>query len=186
MRDVMLDFETLGKGPNKTICQVGAVYFNNVTGELGAEYKANIDARTHELHGGVTDADTVYWWLQQSEAARQSLITDQRHVLIVMDELNNFLANATRIWSHATFDFVTLTTTLKQLGIKPSFSFKAGLDLRTLVYLAGKIQVDSADRQGVHHNGLDDAKHQVKYCVKALNAVKTNKKLISFTESLGE
>lgn len=179
MNDVMIDFETLGNGENKVICQVGAVFFDKSTGELGAEFKANIDAVSHTKNGGVIDAQTVYWWLAQSDAARQSILAEPReHIIVVMNQLNEFLAPATRIWSHATFDFVTLTETLRKLGIKPVFSYKAGLDLRTLIYLAGTSVAKTA-RDGTHHNGLDDAKFQVKYTVAALNEIKTNKRIIS-------
>ena len=185
MKDVMIDFETLGKGPNKAVCQIGAVFFDNVTGELGAEFRANIDARSHEKCGGVVDADTVYWWLKQSEQARASITEQGQDIHTVMSDLNFFLTPAARIWSHATFDFVTLVNVLHQLNIKPGFSYKAGMDLRTLVYLAG-ISVSDFPREGVHHDGLADAKHQVKYTVAALNAIKTNKVAIRMLERLAK
>lgn len=184
MKDVMLDFETLGNGTNKCICQVGAVYFNNITGELGKELKLNIDAVSHELLGGRVDASTVYWWLKQSEEARNSIIKGElKPIREAFVELNDFLKDSNRIWSHATFDFVTLQETCKQLGIKPLFKYKNGLDLRTLVYLAS-VKVDFFKREGTHHDALSDCKHQIKYCVAALNAVKTSKIMIKFAEGL--
>jgi hypothetical protein len=185
MNDVMLDFETLGNGTNKCICQVGAVYFNNITGELGEEFKANIDASSHEAIGGRLDAKTVYWWLQQSEAARKSFADNLQPIELAFNNLNQFLSKAKRVWSHSTFDFVTLMETMKQLNIKPSVSYKSGLDLRTLVYLGGT-GVDKTPREGVHHDALDDCKFQVKYAVTALNAVKTSKRLIKYAEGLQE
>ena len=183
MNDVMLDFETLGNGTNKCICQVAAVYFDKSTGEVGKSYKANIDASSHETHGGRLDAKTVYWWLQQSDSARASLLVDKKDIIQVFTELNDFLSGCKRIWSHATFDFVTLLETMKQLNIKPSFNYKNGLDLRTLSYLAG-LKIDNFVREGVHHDALDDCKHQIKYCVAGLNAVKTSKTLIQFIEKV--
>lgn len=178
MNDVMLDFETFGTGPHKIVCQVGAVYFDKITGETGMEFFANIDARTHQAKGGVLDADTVYWWLKQSKEAQASLLVEPlQDVRTVFENLNGYLKSAKRIWSHATFDFVTLGQTMKDLGIKPSYNWKGGMDLRTLVYLAGASTEDFA-REGIWHNGLDDAKHQVKYCVAALKAVKMNKHIL--------
>lgn len=185
MNDVMLDFETLGNGTNKCICQVAAVYFDKTTGVTGLQFKANIDASSHELIGGRLDARTVYWWLQQSDAARNSLLVDRQPISDVFVRLNEFLAGSKRIWSHATFDFVTLMETMKQLNIKPSFSYKNGLDLRTLTYL-GSVKVDKTIREGVHHDALDDCYHQIKYCVASLNAVKTSKALIRFAEGLSD
>lgn len=184
MKDVMLDFETLGNGRFKCLCQVGAIYFDRVTGELGRELKLNIDAASHERLGGELDSSTVYWWLAQSEEARQSILAEPRmDVVLAMHELNDFFEGATRIWSHATFDFVTLLQTLKDLNIKPKFSYKAGLDLRTLTFLAGTT-IDKVAREGVHHDALADCKHQVKYAVAALNQIKANKAQIQFLNKI--
>lgn len=184
MKDVMIDFETFGNAENKCVCLVGAVYFDRVTGELGPEFKLNIDAESHVRRGARIDAKTMYWWLAQSQEARDSILAEPRlDVFDAMTALNNFLANADRIWSHATFDFVTLTETLRMLHIEPRFKYKAGLDLRTLVYLSG-IEVSSVPREGTHHDGLADAKHQVKYAVAAMNVVKTNKTAINFLKKL--
>lgn len=180
----MIDFETLGVSENKVIIQVGAVFFDHSTGELGAEFKANIDAISHVALGGKMDAQTVYWWLAQSDAARQSILAEPREDIVqAMAKLNDFLEPAKRIWSHATFDFVTLIETFRLLKIKPKFNHKAGLDLRTLNYLSG-ISTKDFTREGLHHDGLEDAKHQVKYCVAALNAVKTNKQAINLLNKL--
>lgn len=178
MKDVMIDFEALGTGPNKCVCQVGAVYFDRHTGELGESFKANIDADSHIKLGGVVDGRTVYWWLSQSLQARTSILGNQQPVTEVMTNLNEFLKNSSRIWSHATFDFVTLTDTLSHCGITPSFSYRSGMDIRTLLYLSGTT-TSSFAREGTHHDALDDAKHQVKYCVAALGAVKGNKQFVS-------
>lgn len=183
MKDVMIDFETFGNGKDKCICQVGAVYFDRTTGELGAEFKANIDADTHVKQGAQIDASTVYWWLKQSTEARASVCEPGIPVVQAMNSLNDFLADADRIWSHATFDFVTLMDTLKQLDIIPSFPYKAGLDLRTLVYLAG-VSVSDFVREGTHHDGLEDANHQVKYAVAAMNAIKGSKQVVRTLQKL--
>lgn len=175
MKDVMLDFETFGTGKNACICQVGAVYFNNETGDTGAQYAANIDARTAQVAGAQIDADTVYWWLSQSIEAQKSLTQGGvRPIVEVMTELNDFLGNASRIWSHATFDFVILQHVLKQLNIRPKFGFRAAMDIRTLSYLGGNKKFDTP-REGVHHNALADCLHQVKYVTVALNNVRRNR-----------
>lgn len=172
MNNVMIDFETLGKGPNKAVCQVAAVYFNPTTGEMGKEFKATIDAESHELIGGQLDADTVYWWLSQSDAARKSILDNKVSVHTAMTDLNIFLSEAEHIWSHATFDFVTLNHVLSQLRLKPTFSYRSARDIRTLMYLAG-INAKSFPRSGTVHDALEDCKHQINYCVAALCVLKT-------------
>ena len=172
MKDVMLDLETLGNGKDKCICQIGACYFDRDTGEIGETLKINVDAATHEKYGAKLDASTVYWWLSQSKEAQASILANPKEDIVsAMNKLNTFLAGAKCIWSHATFDFVTITDTFKQLSIKPLFNYRAARDIRTLVDF-GKVTVDKQLREGIHHDALDDCKFQVKYCVAALNKVK--------------
>lgn len=168
----MLDFETLGNGKNKCVIQVGACYFDRYTGEIGATFERNFDAGSHVKKGAVIDAQTVYWWLSQSKEAINSILAEPRvDVTEGFIALNDFLKDAKQIWSHATFDFVTLTETLRQLDIKPSFHYRVCRDLRTLVDLAN-LTIDKTPRTGLHHNGLEDCKHQIKYCVEAINKLK--------------
>jgi len=170
MKDVMIDLETFGNGKNACVVQVGAVYFNRVTGETGDVFKRNIDARSAVASGAEMDADTVYWWMSQEKAAIDSIMQGPLDPLgETFAALNIFLSKADAIWSHATFDFVIVMETFKRLGMKPKFSYRAARDIRTLIDLA---QVDPRNpryiREGTHHDALDDAKFQVKYCVHAL------------------
>lgn len=186
MNDVMLDLETLGNGKDKCVCQIGAIFFDNSTGELGNRFKVNVDAASHMKLGAQMDAPTVYWWLKQSKEAQNSITSGELvDITTAITQLNEFLRPAKRIWSHATFDFVTIQETFKQCGVKPTFKYSAGLDLRTLTYLGG-VKVDKIAREGIHHDALDDCIYQVKYCVSALNAVKTSKKLVSFLNGIQE
>lgn len=172
MKDVMLDLETLGNGKNKCICQIGACYFDRDTGEIGETFKVNVDAKSHVKYGGELDADTVYWWLNQSKEAQTSIISEPRvDIVEAFNKLNEFLTSAKAIWSHATFDFVSIQETFKQLSIKPTFHYRVARDLRTIVD-AGKVSIKSLVREGLHHDALEDCKFQVKYCVASLNNIK--------------
>ncbi len=171
MNSVMLDFETFGNGKNACVTQIGACYFDELTGEIGATYKCNVDARSAQASGADLDADTVYWWLKQDPKAIASMIADPlvdiRQAFI---ELNDFLSNAKSVWSHSTFDFVILQETLKRLGIKPSFRFSVARDIRTLGHLAGG-KKPTVQREGTHHDALDDCFYQVAYCCEALRKI---------------
>lgn len=172
MKNVMIDFEAFGNGKHAAVCQVGACYFDMSTGEIGDTFSANIDAESAVKSGGVIDGNTIYWWLKQSQEARESLVNPApKPVEQVFTELNLFLKHADSIWSHATYDFVLLTETLKRLGIKPSFHYRVARDIRTLICLTST-SVSKVERTGLHHNGLADAMHQVKYCVIAMNKLR--------------
>lgn len=174
MTDVMIDFETLGNGKNAAICQIGACFFNRRTGEIGATFKMNIDARSSVESGADLDADTIYWWLSQSPEAIKSITVGSplENIMLAMNALNVFLAGAKQIWSHATFDFVILQETMKRLKIKPTFKYNAARDIRTLMDLADIPKEQWPKREGTHHDGLDDAIYQVSYCVMALQKLR--------------
>lgn len=172
MKDVMLDFETMGNGKNAAVVQIGACYFDRVTGEIGKTFECNIDLESCIKSGGELDASTVQWWLSQSPEAIQSILANPKYTIQdSFNGLNDFLGDCKAIWSHATFDFVILQETLKRLGIKPKFRYSHARDIRTLVDIAN-IKTKPLVREGLHHNGLADCKHQVKYVTAALNYLK--------------
>lgn len=171
MTDAMIDLETLGNSKNKCIVQIGACYFDRVTGDIGKEFKCNVDAGSHVFFGAEIDAKTVYWWLSQDKAAQESILKEPRiNISIAMTDLNSFLSEAKCIWSHSTFDFVTVMETFHQLNIEPKFSYKTARDIRTAVDL-GRVSIKDQVREGVHHDALADCKYQVKYLVEALKEI---------------
>lgn len=167
-----MDLETFGYRKKACIVQIGACYFDRVTGEIGNKFKENVDARTSVACGGEIDADTVYWWLSQSPEAIHSVTKSQPgiDVRIAISRLDQFLSEAKCIWSHATFDFVILQETWQTLfpGVRPTFQYRASRDIRTLVDLAGVSTKKGRVREGTHHDALDDCIFQVGYCVEAM------------------
>lgn len=170
----MIDFETLGTGKNACVIQIGACYFDRLTGEIGDTFFCNVDPKSAIKSGAEMDADTVYWWMKQSEEARDSVMEPPREdIYTAFEALNEFLYNARHIWSHATFDFVIMSETLKRLSIRPNFKYISARDIRTLTDLADvRVDAQTFPREGIHHNGLDDCKYQVKYCVACFKALK--------------
>lgn len=178
IRRVMLDFETFGPAPDGAIVQLGAVKFN-IAGEcIGPPLTRNIDAKDAQQNGAKIGAQTMYWWLEQSEGARLSIGTTYGLGAVfekdALNDLNDFLKGADEIWSHATFDFVILVAALERLGIKKQFHYKAARDIRTLVALTD-VNAAAEPRMGLHHNALDDAIYQVGYVSKALRALGVTK-----------
>lgn len=165
--DLMVDLETFATGPDALIVQIGACYFDRVTGEIFETFKANINPSGESV--GQVDVHTVMWWLKQSKAAQESILAEPRvEFKKALQDFKDFSSRANCIWSHATFDFVILQNSFKRCGIR-QFNYKSARDIRTLVDLAG--QIPQQTRDGVHHDALDDAIFQVKYCVACLNKI---------------
>ena len=167
MKHIMFDLEALGTGEKPAICQIGAVYFDIETGETGDEFLVNINAGTTN---GIIDADTSYWWLNQSKEAQDSILSNKVNAVEGIEAFREFQDKAVRLWSHSLFDFVVLQKTCRQLEIKYFYSRKS-MDIKTLVTLAN-LTVKKFEREGVHHNALHDAKHQVKYTSAAYRKLK--------------
>ena len=55
---------------------------------------------------------------------------------------------------------------LRRLDLKPSFSYRAARDIRTLQSLVPK--TEKLKREGIHHDALDDCIYQIQYCDLAL------------------
>lgn len=166
MKDVMIDLETLGTGKDAAIIQVGAVYFDRLTGEVGETFKRNITLESSVAAGGIIDPGTVLWWLGQSKDAQNSILTEGVHVGHALSDLNMFLGDATASWSHASFDMPILISAMNRSNIKPKLHYRATRDIRTLVDLSG-VTIDWDSRKGTHHDALDDCMFQIKYCVEA-------------------
>jgi exodeoxyribonuclease VIII len=180
MRELMVDIETMGTGKDAPIIQIGAVYFSMETGKTGDEFLINIDLEDSMKNGVVPDARTIYWWAgQSSEAGRMLQDPAPVNEFKGLQEFNQFAARATRVWSHATFDFVMLMTAMQRMDIKPMIHYRKARDIRTLTGLAGmtrdQINMFKVDRPGVHHNGLDDAIYQVAYCHECFKILKGDK-----------
>lgn len=169
MKDVMLDLETLGTRSTSAIIQIGACYFDRDTGEIGDTFSVNITPR-YDLF--TTDKDTLDWWNEQSTEAQAAVFSNPVPVSTAIRDLHDFLDNdEVRIWSHATFDIPILLNTFYVLELKFPIHHKKMRDIRTLMDLADH-HGNKEEREGIHHNALDDCLFQVKYCVQAFNKLK--------------
>jgi hypothetical protein len=174
----MLDLETMGTSVHAPIIQIGMVYFNMGTGNIGDSYCMNISLQSMIDIGAIVDGATVEWWMFQSEEARRSVFSDPiGDAKSVLREANEFADKAQSIWSHATFDYVILRESLRKAGVHPTFNYRTAKDIRTLTQLAGKKrnQLDLRPRVGVHHNALHDCIYQIGYVTECYNALQNAK-----------
>lgn len=162
---ISLDLETLGTGSNAAIVSIGAVEFH--AHGVGRAFHQNVTFTSAVAHGFV-DGDTIRWWLGQSDAARQSLVSGSAQDLPeVLYGLNEWVQAMTpngdvRLWGNgASFDCVVLENAYKRAGIDPFFTFRQHRDLRTLLSLvpenSRKLMWASPT---VAHDALSDATAQ--------------------------
>jgi len=168
MKDVMIDIETLGTGPESVITQIGACWFD-WEGNVGPTFLKNVELSSATDLGMKMDPQTVKWWFEQGNP---TWLKDAEPARRVLSELADFCRPAENIWSHATFDFVILQNAYRMMGNRNGLGYRKARDIRTLVMLSG-LTVNKEDCVAKKtHNGLDDCLYQVEYCTKCYKAIK--------------
>lgn len=170
----MVDIETLGTDSNSVIVSISAIECDLRTGKTGDEFVTGIDIQEQLDKGAVMNAGTVMWWLGQSKEAQSELLDVERvNVMTALYKFNRWVnslkysAGLYKLWGNgATFDNVIIRNLHYRHGtslIIPSWNDR---DVRTVVDLAN-INTRDFEFTGVKHKGLDDCKHQIKYCAEA-------------------
>lgn len=164
--DIMVDLETLGKGSNAMIAAIGAVRFNDAG--LGHSFYSVVNLDMYMSEGHKIDADTVKWWMKQDDAARAMF---NHPVSFPMGEvLSQFYdwvgdnSRNVRIWGNgAPFDNVILRNAFESEAIVVPWEFWNDRCYRTVKAMAPHIKLQ---RQGTHHNALDDARTQAEHLIR--------------------
>lgn len=188
MKNVMLDLETLSNKSDAVVVQIAAVMFEPLTGVVGAEFNQVVDLEDSMIYGTL-NGETLKWWMQQPEEARA--IFNSKGTTTLESALLSFTDWITKnsdmkteegspdaiVWGNgATFDNVILNNAYEELGLTPPWSFYNSRDLRTVVDLGITIKDVNPKKEltfeGIPHNALDDAKHQVKYLCSIIKSLR--------------
>jgi len=171
LEDLMIDIETLGTKTDAAILSIAAVFFDPVTGETGATFHGK--SKWFSLDSSGIDPEAVKWWLQQDKEAQNKLTDDKngKHIKHLLEEFIEWVSKNSQItkikpWGNgATFDIVILERNIDKFWLKAPWRFWNIRDVRTIVDLGSRIGIDhkEVEFEGVKHDALDDAKHQVKY-----------------------
>lgn len=170
-----LDLETLGVSTESPVISIGAALFNKK--EIVSKFEVVLDVE-EQMNDRIRFADgsTIKWWMQQEDAAKkvfkESCVPTRIGLISFVDWLNVFendFANLKPFGNGATFDVTILETLLKDYDVKVPWHFSNIRDLRTFkefIYDGSK-----TEREGVHHNALDDAVYQAQIVIDGLNDI---------------
>lgn len=174
--NVMIDLETMGNGPAAAIAAIGAVAFDLTAGELGPTYYNRISLESAVACGGIMDASTVTWWLQQEQEARLEIA--RAGGLHIAEALHSFSAwmeqhtHGPEVWGNgASFDNVILRGAYHRNGITPPWSWWNDRCYRTIKAQHRDVLME---RLGTHHNALDDAISQADHLIKMMRGADLN------------
>jgi hypothetical protein len=181
MRNVMVDLETVGRRPGCAILSIGAVLFDPDSYRLGKSFYKEIRLQSCYDIGLHSDQNTLDWWSKQSEEARVTFTSAQkasRKNVPVTKALEQFTAylrvhdltgNSMKVWGNgANFDNTILGYAYHRCNMDLPWNFWNDRCFRTLKNLRPNVKVV---RQGVHHNALDDARHQAEHALEIFKAL---------------
>lgn len=180
---VMLDLETVANRINPAIAQISAVPFTLEGGVFGEPFSMLVDLQSCFDVGLESNEETLKWWSEQSEAARQIVFSEVgRHPLShVLSEFTKYLdklrcGGALYLWGNGVrADNVWLLSAYKACGMSDPIAYNEDLDYRTLHYLSKKKSgVDfkkTTEFAGVQHNAIDDCIYQIDCAVKMWSAL---------------
>lgn len=179
---ISVDLETLGNNPEALILSIGAVKFDPDHGVIDEKFHAIIDLG--KPGGGRIDLSTVLWWMKQPAEARDRLFVNPNHELLMPlthalvefsefigfnDELPDGEYPDIMLWQRGDKDALWLTSAYEGLGIKVPFGFWQWSDQRTLCKY---VPFQWPNRDGTHHDALDDAEYQAVCLCRAFESLR--------------
>ena len=171
--NVMTDLETMGTAPGSVLASIGAVAFNQVTGEIGPSFYRVIDQASCEAAGLKKDPATIAWWGRQRPEVRAELEKDPRPLAEVLGDFDAYWKQVAggEFWANgANFDDPLLAAAYRALGREAPWKFWNARDTRT-IYAAAKV----APRRGKgHHVAVVDALDQAKAVIWAYRVLGLN------------
>lgn len=174
MTDIMLDLETLGLRPGAVVLGVGAVAFDRRTWRIESTFYQEISIASSCALGLVADPQTVAWWAAQGEEARailaperQAEAKDVAHIAKVYVDWHRLHAGPRDpVWAQGSdMDPPIWAEVIERAGLEVPWRYGAKRDTRTAYDVLG-LDPARVPREGIHHNALDDALHQVR-CLRA-------------------
>ncbi len=175
-KNLMVDLETLGTKPGCVVLSIGAAVFHQ--GGVGNVFYEEIDMLDSIDFGLDVSPQTMQWWEKQ-DASASGLLSRCRDggipVITALHKLNQFIgencAEGFRIWGNgASFDEPVLSAVYQACSCETPWKYWQSACYRTLKDLV-KSRLPEPRFSGVKHNALDDAVHQAKHAVNALELI---------------
>lgn len=179
---VMIDLETMGTSTDAPIVAIGAVLVDPTAEEpIADKFYVAVDLASSVESGAKIDADTVIWWMRQSNEARGAITTtDAVDISGALSMFARWLENSMKefegeivegVWGNGVdFDNAILGAAYRRRGFAVPWKFWNNRCYRTLKNLFLHIP---ADTYGTAHNALDDAIKQGRHLAKILRTIAT-------------
>jgi len=160
--DVMLDLETWGTKANAVVISIGACIFDPNSDEILDRFYVAIDADSCVSSGLTMDVSTLLWWMAPDrDAPRQKWLAQEKvDIYTALEGFAQWCPDGC-VWGNgASFDNAILSSAYTALQITQPWKFWNDRCYRTLKGLAPAVKLE---REGTHHDALDDAVYQAKH-----------------------
>ena len=166
--NIMVDLETMGTHPGAPIIAIGSVFFD--ARGLGPSHYVEVNLESCTRLGMRIDANTVIWWMGQSEEARSAFKNNAQaaHLQDALLMLSDFMGNVCRtnqpkVWGNgASFDNVILGNAYDVCGMARPWAFYNDRCYRTAKNVCEYVPFTPPE---VAHNALSDAIAQATHLV---------------------
>jgi inhibitor of KinA sporulation pathway (predicted exonuclease) len=169
--ELMVDLETLGTSSDCVVVSIGACIFDLKTNQVISTFYSPLTLQDQLDKGRKIDADTLAWWMKQSDDARRVF---QDGAVMTSEGLNTFAnwiasnipdKKRVRAWGNGSnFDISIMEHLYKDYEQPVPWEYYNVMDLRTFRrFVANNAKVE---KSGVDHNALDDALSQAHFVIK--------------------
>lgn len=169
--NIMLDLETLDNRETAVILSIGAVRFDFDSLTLSTNFYSTVSPEDCQKYGLTIGADTVAWWMRQSQAARDAVFTmnAQNSLKTVLGAFTHFVRDIpeSKVWGNgATFDNMIMRNAYRAVGYEIPWAYYHDRCFRTMkaVFPTNTPLIEKDPQMlGVKHQALDDATRQAKW-----------------------
>lgn len=175
----MLDLETLSLGERAVVTAIGAVVFDLEAVHYGELILPTVQPQIRL--GRTVRWDTIVWWLEQEDAARQEVAVKDHDRMSVEKALQNLTSlyrnsEAVEVWGNGSnFDVSIMDTLYADFLQAPPWTYKQVRDLRTLASMvpeADSLMPAKDEGAGVKHSAIDDAYRQALWANRLMKELK--------------
>lgn len=166
--ELMIDLEFMGAPPTAAITAIGAVLIDADTLTIVDRFETLVSLKSSVVAGMTMDADTVLWWLAQSDSARAQFVNNEEQPKLgeALTEFCDWLGMNTqwswvklsKVWGYgATADNEIMRYAFSRFpGIEQPWTFREDRCFRTFMDGHDQMWVD----YGTAHKAGDDAMAQ--------------------------
>lgn len=181
---IMVDLETLDTKPSAIVLSIGLCRFDPAAADpIRDKHYVVLSVGDQEENERTVSDGTLNWWSERSDEAKSVLLLAAAADHEVHEQLMgiaDWMGKDTVLWGNGSdFDNVILADLYRTYEFKQPWSFRANRCYRTLCALGERRMTNAwrkklgpePEREGVHHNALDDAVYQARIAARYMRVL---------------